>query len=123
MNLAIEGPVGAKAFPAIPTTELDKRRTIRIKRSGLDNCKLGTLDRPAIKFAETKEELEQSFSLVYEIYDKKGFIPESKPHKMLYSIYSLLPQTTHIIAKSYQTVISVFTDCSTHAQFGKMFIN
>lgn len=118
MNLDIEGCVGEKSFSVQSKAEEDRRRTIRIKRAGLDKCKLGRLDRPAIKFAESKEELEQSFALVYHIYRKKGFVPEFKPHNMLYSIYSLLPWTTHIIAKSYKDVISNLTEIFDTPEFG-----
>lgn len=96
----------------------ERRRTVRIKRSGLRRNELKDLDRPAIKFAESKDEMTQAFSLVYQVYRKKKFITEPKPHRMLYSIYSLLPQTTHIIAKSYLTVISNLTEIFDTPEFG-----
>ena len=96
----------------------ERRRTVRIKRSGLQTFMLEGLDRPAMKFAETREELEQAFSLVYEVYRKKNFIPNPVPHKMLYNMYSLLPSTKHIIAKSYLTVISNLTEIFDTPQFG-----
>ncbi|WP_150112193.1 N-acyl amino acid synthase FeeM domain-containing protein [Desulfonatronovibrio hydrogenovorans] len=96
----------------------ERRRTLRIKRSGLHNQDLLDLDRPAVKFAETREELEKAFSLVYQIYLQKKFITEPKPHQMLYSIYSLLPDTVHIIAKSYLSVISNLTQIFDTPEFG-----
>ena len=96
----------------------ERRRTLRIKRSGLKNCKLHDIDRPAIKFAETREELIKSFSLVYDVYFEKNFIPTPRPHGMLYSFFSLLPDTTHIIAVSYLDIISSLTEIFDSSQFG-----
>lgn len=118
MDVTLNGFVETQSSSIDPKKREDKRRTIRIKRAGLDKYKLGKLDRPAIKFAESIDDLEKSFSLVYQIYKKKGFIPESNPHKMLYSMYSLLPWTTHIIAKSYQNVISNLTEIFDTPEFG-----
>lgn len=96
----------------------DRRQTIRIKRSGLHKSRLHNLDKPAIKFAQTRQELEQSFALVYRVYQKKGFIVGYKKHPLLYNIYSLLPQTAHIIAKSNQRVISNLTEIRDSREFG-----
>jgi hypothetical protein len=96
----------------------ERRRTVRIKRSGIKANQLEDMDRPAVKFAEEYEEYRQAFSLVYSVYEKKKFIHQSKSHGMLYSIYSLLPQTTHIIAKSYETVISNLTQIFDDPVFG-----
>ena len=41
--------------------EIERRRTIRIKRSTLLNANLDDIDRPAIKIAETKDELKNAF--------------------------------------------------------------
>ncbi len=102
----------------VPVSVNERRRTLRIKRSGLLDSELQDMDRPAIKFAETREELVQSFSLVYQVYLQKKFITEPKSHRMLYSIYSLLPETVHIVAKSYLTVISNLTVIFDTPEFG-----
>ncbi|MGM0646338.1 MAG: N-acyl amino acid synthase FeeM domain-containing protein [Thermodesulfobacteriota bacterium] len=96
----------------------ERRRTLRIKRSGLQKRKLIDIDRPAIKFAETREELIKSFSLVYDVYLEKKFIQTPRPHGLLYSCYSLLPDTTHIIAESYLDVLSSLTEVFDSPQFG-----
>jgi len=96
----------------------ERRRTLRIRRSGLRNYKLRDLDRPAVKFAENRDELAQSFSLVYQVYLHKGFITTPKHHEMLYSIYSLLPRTVHVVAKTYLTVISNLTIIFDTPEFG-----
>ncbi|MFP3982642.1 MAG: N-acyl amino acid synthase FeeM domain-containing protein [Desulfurivibrionaceae bacterium] len=105
---------GEKVYPR----NGERRRTLRIRRSGLKNYRLRDLDRPSVKFAENREELAQAFSLVYQVYLQKGFVPETKHHEMLYSIYSLLPQTIHVIAKSYLTVISNLTIIFDTPEFG-----
>ncbi|MCF8104165.1 MAG: hypothetical protein K9K64_01670 [Desulfohalobiaceae bacterium] len=96
----------------------ERRRTVRIKRSGIQANELEGLDRPAVKFAENRDELAQAFSLVYEVYFKKKYIKRPASHGMLYSIYSLLPETTHIVAKSYLTVISTLTEIFDSKTFG-----
>ena len=89
--------------------EIERRRTVRIKRSALLRDNLQDIDRPAIKFAETRDELEQTFSLAYREYSKSGYISEPKPSKLLFSIYNIHPETVVFIAKSYLTVISTLT--------------
>lgn len=50
------------------------------------------------------------------MYLRKKYIRQEKSHGMLYSIYSLLPDTAHIVAKSHLQAISTLTqifDCGT----------
>lgn len=97
---------------------LERRRTVRIKRSNLLDLKLDDLDRPAIKIAETRDEYEQSFRLVHDTYLRMGYLKEPQPHGMLYSVYSLLPETVIFVAKSYLTVISTLTEIFDTEAFG-----
>jgi len=87
----------------------EKRRTIRIRRSSLLDGKLGNLDRPSIKIAETREELKQAFKVVYNVYRASGYVKEAHASEMLYDIYSLLPTTSVFVFKSYRDVISTMT--------------
>ena len=96
----------------------ERRRTIRIKRSGLLRWKLEDIDRPAIKFAETIDELAQAFALVHKVYLTLGYLDEPKPHGMLFGIHSLLPETAVFVAKSYLTVISTLTEIFDSELFG-----
>lgn len=98
--------------------EIERRRTVRIKRSALLKDNLQDIDRPTIKFAETTDELEQTFSLAYKEYSKSGYIPEPKPSKLLFSIYNMQPETVVFIAKSYLTVISTLTQIFDSELFG-----
>jgi hypothetical protein len=89
-------------------TGQDRRRTIRIRRSSLLQCKLGDIDRPAIKIAEEPDEYRQAFAIIYEEYLKETY---AKPHdsKLLYSVYSMLPKSVTFIFKSYLEVLSTVT--------------
>jgi hypothetical protein len=96
----------------------ERRRTVRLRRSALLKSKLDTIDRPAIKIAETSEEFEQALSLVYQEYVDSGYIPHPNPEGKIFSVHHLLPETTVFIAKSYQTVISTLTQVFDSELFG-----
>jgi len=96
----------------------DRRRTIRIKRSALLANRIDDIDRPAIKIAETRDELEQAFSLIYREYRKLGYITEPNPSEISLSVYNMLPETAVFIFKSYLTVISTLTQVFDTDLFG-----
>ena len=87
----------------------DRRRTIRIKRAALLRDNLDHIDRPSIKIAETRDELEQAFSLVYNEYLSEGYIKETDRSGLHFSIYHVLPETVVFVFKSYLKVISTLT--------------
>jgi hypothetical protein len=97
---------------------LEKRRTIRIKRSALLTAKLGDIDRPAIKIAETREELLQAFGLVYAEYFRCGYITQECPSRLSFNVYNYLPQTCVFIFKSYLDVVSTLTQIFDSPLFG-----
>lgn len=103
---------------SVPEHTPDRRRTIRIKRSALLQNKLDEIDRPSIKIAETRDELEQAFSLVYREYLKLGYIKEPNPSEIHLSIYHILPETAVFIFKSYLTVICTLTQIFDSKVFG-----
>lgn len=105
-------------MPDLGPNGLERRRTVRIKRSNLLNLQLDDIDRPAIKIAETQDEYEQSFRLVHDTYLRMGYLKEPQPHGMLFSAYSLLPETVIFVAKSYLTVISTLTEIFDTEAFG-----
>ncbi len=84
---------------------IDRRRTIRIRRSSLLKSKLEKMDRPAIKVAESPKEYRQAFRIVYDEYLKETYA-EPHPSGMLYSAYNLLPKTVTMIFKSYLDTVS-----------------
>lgn len=98
--------------------DIERRRTVRLKRSALLKSNLDKIDRPAIKFAETQDEHEQAFALVYQAYVQSGYIPNPSPDGKVSSIYSFLPETFIFIAKSYQSVISTLTQIFDSKLFG-----
>jgi hypothetical protein len=104
--------------PSVKGFTPDRRRTIRIKRSALLTNKLDDIDRPAIKIADTRDELEQAFSLVYGEYRKLGYITEPNASEISLSIYNIMPETAVFIFKSYLTVISTLTQVFDSRLFG-----
>ncbi len=67
------------------TAGIERRRTIRIRRSQLLQCKLADLDRPAIKIIEDFNEYCKVFKLVYGEYHASGYTP-THPSKMYYNV-------------------------------------
>ena len=100
------------------TMDLERRRTIRIRRSALARSDLLGLDRPAIKFADTFPEFEQAFSMVYDEYRQSGYIPAPKPSGMVLNPHNFLPNTVVFIAKSYEEVISTLAQFFDNPVFG-----
>jgi len=96
---------------------IDRRRTIRIRRSSLLKYKLDYIDRPAIKIAETPKEYSEAFKLVYGEYHKEGYVQDHQS-EMLYSVYNFLPKTATFVFKSFETVISTLTMIVDTPQFG-----
>ena len=81
-------------------------------------AKLDEIERPNIKFAETRDEMAQSFALVYEQYLASGYISEPLPSKMHLSVYNFLPETCIFIFRTYLTVISTLTQIFDSERFG-----
>ena len=88
---------------------VERRRTIRIRRSALLNSDLSDIDRPSIKIAETLDEYRQAFQIVHDQYLMSGYLKTAQEHGMLYGIHSLLPKTCVFIFKTYLSVISTIT--------------
>jgi len=61
-----------------------------------------------IKFAETKDEYEQAFSLVYDTYLNMGVIKPNRSNLRL-TLYHALPTTRVLVVKKNKTVISTLT--------------
>lgn len=97
---------------------LERRRSVRLRRSSLLKVKLEDIDRPNIKIAETYDELSQSFSMVYTEYRSCGYIRKEHPSELHFSLYNLLPETCVFIFRSYTTVISSLTQIFDSPEFG-----
>ena len=107
-----------EARPKNNALDMERRRTIRIRRSALLQSDLGEVDRPAIKIADDRYEFEQSFAMVYEEYAEAGYIPVAKKNALLFSHYNFLPDTVLFLAKSYEEVISTLTQVFDSELFG-----
>ena len=84
-------------------------RYVRIKCAALlvphfDKSKQFSCD-----IAQTGNELNQAFSLVYKEYFRTGYVKKATPSKMLVNIYNLLPTTIVWIVKINYTVVSTLT--------------
>ena len=97
--------------------DIDKRRTLRLRRTALVECKLGEMDRPAVKIAETTDEYYKAFRLIYSEYYKVGYTQRHQS-AMLYSLWSLLPSTTVFIFKSHLEVASTMSHMMDSELFG-----
>ena len=80
-------------------------------------CKLGEMDRPAVKIAETTDEYYKAFRLVYDEYSKVGYT-QRHSSTMLYSLWSLLPTTSVFIFKSHMEVASTMSHIMDSDMFG-----
>lgn len=96
---------------------IERRRTIRLRRSALTKSKLEDLDRPALKCAETIDELEQAFKIVYRTYRDSNYIPPNTD-KMYYNHYCLLPTSNVFIFKEYLDVVSTLSSFGDNKEFG-----
>ncbi len=81
------------------------------------NCKLGEMDKPAIKIAETADEYNRSFKLLYNEYFQSGYVQEHQSG-MLYSKWSMIPTSTIFIFKSHHEVISTMSHIIDSDLFG-----
>ncbi len=98
-------------------TFIERRRTIRLRRSRLLECKLESLAHPTIKIAETTEEYCKAFKLVYNEYLHSGYT-KAHPSGMLYNLWSLLPSTSVFVFKSHLDVISTMSHIRDAEYFG-----
>jgi hypothetical protein len=108
---------------ALPSKEyhfsgIDRRRTIRIRRSALLQAQLEQLDRPSIKIAETLDEHCQAFRVLHDVYRDAGYLPLSDPSGLHFSSHHLLPKTCVFIFKTYLTVISTMSYMPDTREFG-----
>jgi hypothetical protein len=113
-----EGTVAEKVSREERIKAIEKRRTIRIRRSSLTKNKLDDIDKPAIKIAETLDEYRQAFNIVYKEYDLVGYITKPHPAQLHYGIHSLLPTTCVFTFKSCMDVISTLTQVEDSRLFG-----
>lgn len=97
---------------------LERRRSVRLRRSAMLKARLDEIDRPNIKIAESRDEWTQSFALVYQEYIAAGYIKTPHPSELYLSSYNFLPETCVFIFRTYLTVISTLTQIFDSELFG-----
>lgn len=97
---------------------LERRRSVRLRRTAMLQARLEEIDRPNIKIAESRDEWAQSFGLVYQEYIAAGYIKTPHPSELYLSCYNFLPETCVFIFRTYLTVISTLTQIFDSELFG-----
>ncbi|MDY6971037.1 MAG: hypothetical protein SV775_01780 [Thermodesulfobacteriota bacterium] len=87
-----------ETYESLTTSKPDRRHSLRIKRTGLFQNKLKDTDRPSIRIAETREEFEQAFALVYREYERCGYLRKNSGPTIYLSIHNMLPETIVFIS-------------------------
>lgn len=96
---------------------IERRRTIRLKRSALLKYGLEAIDRPAIKIAETVEEYQEAFAVLYDAYLECGYIQENDLRQYA-SQFHFIPASQVFVFKSYLKVIATMTKVEDTETFG-----
>lgn len=104
--------------PGAFTGGIERRRTIRIRRSALLDAKLESLDRPSIKIAETLDEYVQAFKVLHDVYLASGYITSPSPSGISFGLHHLLPRSCVFVFKSYLTVLSTMSYIPDTRRFG-----
>ena len=98
-------------------TQNDTKRIRRLKLSKVLEFDCKGLNSPCVKWAESHDELKQSFTLVHREYLKLGYIKQPDPSGMHFGIHNLLPETATLVVKSESKVVATLTqvtDTKTH---------
>jgi len=97
---------------------VERRRTIRIRRSALLDANLEALDRPSIKIAETLDEYMQAFTVLHDVYLASGYLSAPSPLGISFGLHHLLPKSCVFVFKSYLTVLSTMSYIPDTQRFG-----
>lgn len=100
------------------TGGIERRRTIRIRRSALLDAKLESLDRPSIKIAETLDEYMQAFTVLHDVYLASGYLSAPALNGISFGLHHLLPKSCVFVFKSYLTVLSTMSYIPDTQRFG-----
>lgn len=97
---------------------MHKPQRIRLRRALFLKGLLEGLSHPVIKWAETTDELEGAFKLVYDEYVKLGYIQDPIPTHIFFNIYNLLPNSAALVIKCGDVVISTLSRVRDDEHFG-----
>lgn len=90
----------------------------RMRRAFFLKGMLHLIHGASMKWADTTQELERSFRLVYDEYLKLGYIKEPNSSNIFFNIYSLLPNSDTMVMKSNDEVISTLSMVRDDEHFG-----
>lgn len=97
---------------------MHKLKSTRLTRALFLRGLLEGISHPIIKWAETTDELEKAFQLVYEEYLKLGYIQEPNHSKIFFNIHNLLPNSATLVMKCGENVISTLSRVRDDEHFG-----
>ena len=95
-----------------------QRSSARLRRIVISKLLLDNISSLRMKWAETRDELAKIFRLVYEEYDRSGYIDNGDPSHMLFCIHHLLPETAVLLMKYNENIISTLSLVADCKQFG-----
>jgi len=113
-----EPPRISSSEPGGACSGIERRRTIRIRRSALLEARMEQLDRPSIKIAENLDEYSQAFSVLHDVYQASGYLQQSHPSGLHFNRHHLLPRTCVFVFKSYLKVLSTMSYIPDTPAFG-----
>jgi hypothetical protein len=71
-----------------------------------------------MQWAETIEDLEQTFVLVHDEYVRSGYIREAKPSNIFFNMHNLLPHASILLMKCQNTVVCTLSNVLDSVPFG-----
>jgi hypothetical protein len=90
-----------------------------IRKSALLKGIFDNIERPIMKWADSQEELERAFSLVYEEYLRAGYIKEPNQYRgVFFNIHNLLPKSRTLIIKCGRDVLATLSMVVDGMEFG-----
>lgn len=97
--------------------KINKGFTERLRRSLKLRLRIPDIDSFLIKMAKTREELGDAFRLVYDEYEKSGYIQERKACNMFFHIHHLLPDTAIFLMIYKEIIVSTLSLVADTKQF------
>jgi hypothetical protein len=109
---ALADPAGE----AVRTAHQRRQMHVSISRL-LDNPYEDMAD-PILKWADSRDELEQAFSLVHEEYLRAGYLKAPTPSRVFFNVHNLLPSSATLTIQSGQRVVATLSIVLDSERFG-----
>jgi hypothetical protein len=97
---------------------MHKRRNLMVRRALFLKGLLDGVSQPVITWAETPDDLEKAFRLVYDEYFRLGYIQEPNPSHIYFNIFNLLPTSATLVMNCGGTVIATLSRVRDDEHFG-----